>query len=742
MRLRIKWFSKFTMVVAFMVVVGMSFSGLAEASAITWVPLKEPGSGGKIASLIVSPFNSQKVLVGGDMLGAAVSNDGGSSWNSSVGFPMWEMAEFTFHPSNSSTIWVAAAGGPFLSTDGGVNWTSKRSGMGTASSSYFTAPIQKIIYYDPVDNDKLLAFGGSHRQWDGGFTANSQVGAVWKSTDHGTSWTKIATLPSAGNGKNIMSAYLASDGTLYAAVDGAGVYKSTNQGANWSPINTGLPGGGTSVAWITGKPNNAATLYVALRNYDSGSGTYASGGIYKSVNSGSSWFASNTGLNQTTGTASTASSYKIVTVAPSTPSTLYTGDLNHGTVYKSTDNGVSWASVLTSSSTAKAYPAGPSAEFIEVDPGNAQNVFVGTAETIFKTSDGGTSWTDSTSIASGSNWVGRGYSGLVARGFGFNPKNSVKAAFVGMDAGKFWHSADSLQTWSRASSGLEKWQGARGLTFSGSGGNTIYATLGQKDFRGIGRSTDGGSNWKMLSGNGLGGNGGSGEVANGLPNYQTGSKPGNIYAHPDLINDVWAIVNGKIYKTTNGTSSSSTWSTVGPSGVEFRTIAAAKGFPLTFYVTSDQGIYKTTNGSNFTQLSGFNYPTDYVAVDPNDPDVIYFTREEEDDSVKANGLYKYDGSVWTRLSVPDSHNGKYLYAVDVDPHDSDRIVVTSIDNPSKDISGAEGVFFSQDGGANWTKENSGLPLLRVGVAQFNPNIAGQIIVGTNGRGFFKGTFTP
>jgi hypothetical protein len=110
MRLRVKWFSKFTMVVAFMVVVGMSYSNMAEASAITWVPLKEPGSGGKIASLSVSPFNSQKVLVGGDMLGAAVSNDGGSSWNSTFGFPMWEMAEFTFHPPNSSKIWVATAG--------------------------------------------------------------------------------------------------------------------------------------------------------------------------------------------------------------------------------------------------------------------------------------------------------------------------------------------------------------------------------------------------------------------------------------------------------------------------------------------------------------------------------------------------------------------------------------------------------------------------------------------------------
>ena len=43
------------------------------ALEFNWNPLMEPGSGGRLTSLIVSPHDSNRILLGGDMLGVGIS---------------------------------------------------------------------------------------------------------------------------------------------------------------------------------------------------------------------------------------------------------------------------------------------------------------------------------------------------------------------------------------------------------------------------------------------------------------------------------------------------------------------------------------------------------------------------------------------------------------------------------------------------------------------------------------------
>ncbi|MCC2686139.1 MAG: hypothetical protein K0R75_3038, partial [Paenibacillaceae bacterium] len=102
----------------------------------------------------------------------------------------------------------------------------------------------------------------------------------------------------------------------------------------------------------------------------------------------------------------------------------------------------------------------------------------------------------------------------------------------------------------------------------------------------------------------------------------------------------------------------------------------------------------------------------------------------------------YDGrsndQFWSHYdNFPDAWHGKYVYDVDVDPFDSKRIIVTTTDVPAKDISGGEGVFLTIDGGVHWRQVNDGLPLLRVGSVAFNPHVRNQVVIGTQGRGFFQ-----
>ncbi|MBD3346812.1 MAG: hypothetical protein GF401_17280, partial [Chitinivibrionales bacterium] len=99
------------------------------ATQIEWTPLHEPGSGGRLTSIAVSPHDPNHVLLGGDMLGIGVSFDKGDSWLATFGLPSWEIGDFTFHPENPDIIWAATMSGPCKSTDKGVTWASKRNGM-------------------------------------------------------------------------------------------------------------------------------------------------------------------------------------------------------------------------------------------------------------------------------------------------------------------------------------------------------------------------------------------------------------------------------------------------------------------------------------------------------------------------------------------------------------------------------------------------------------------------------------
>src|SRR3569833_1120863 len=80
---------------------------------LSWKPLEEPGSGGVIVGLAISPHDSRRLLVSGDMLGVGRSDDGGKSWQPTFGFSSWEMADFTFDPRNPNLVWVGSMSGPY-----------------------------------------------------------------------------------------------------------------------------------------------------------------------------------------------------------------------------------------------------------------------------------------------------------------------------------------------------------------------------------------------------------------------------------------------------------------------------------------------------------------------------------------------------------------------------------------------------------------------------------------------------
>ncbi|MDZ7372131.1 MAG: hypothetical protein ONB12_13300, partial [candidate division KSB1 bacterium] len=338
-------------------------ASLLYALEFDWKPLLEPGSGGRIVSLIVSPHDSNRILVGGDMLGVGLSLDRGDSWGETFGFDSWEMADFTWHPQNPNEVWVGSMSGPYKSTDGGRNWVSKRRGMGAFDGGMYSAPVQKILF-DPNNPQRLIAVGGSHRRWESPGTP--KWGVVWESTDGGETWRQIANLRS----RNILAAGFAagSSDSLYAAVDGLGVFVSRDGGRTWQEANAGLPT--TNINWIEPHPLEPATAFVALGNYQpAGASTFSPGGIYKTTDFGQNWVPKNKGLsqNKSSDTNQTAR-YEIVVIAKSNPNVMFTGNTawTDNNPYISKDGGETWKA--TAGSVVKCYPAGKSIECAAIDP--------------------------------------------------------------------------------------------------------------------------------------------------------------------------------------------------------------------------------------------------------------------------------------------------------------------------------------------------------------------------------------
>ncbi len=104
---------------------------------------------------------------------------------------------------------------------------------------------------------------------------------VYKTTNRGTSWTKISTSLSTSD---LISLAVApnNDNTIYAA-SYSKIYRTTNGGTNWTDISAGLPFSSANMTYITVHPTNSQTLYVTFSGYSSGNK------VFKSTNGGTSW---------------------------------------------------------------------------------------------------------------------------------------------------------------------------------------------------------------------------------------------------------------------------------------------------------------------------------------------------------------------------------------------------------------------------------------------------------------------
>lgn len=109
---------------------------------------------------------------------------------------------------------------------------------------------------------------------------------VWKSTNKGTSWTKISAW--AGSTLRSLAVAPSSSNTLYAAT-GSILYRTTDGGASWANITGTLPVSSSNITYVSVKQNDPNTVWVSL-------GQFNAYGVFQTTDGGITWTNISAGL--------------------------------------------------------------------------------------------------------------------------------------------------------------------------------------------------------------------------------------------------------------------------------------------------------------------------------------------------------------------------------------------------------------------------------------------------------------
>ena len=707
--------------------------GDTEPAWDSFTKLTEPGVGGRITSLAFDPSDPDRLFVGGDMLGIAVTNDFGQTWENTTGLASWEIGDITATPAADGRIWTGSLSGPQASADG-LTWSLARTGMPEISDSSYSMAIEAVLI-DPTASERLLAFNGNQRDWvapgaidPGGSGQWQGDGSVWESTDSGNTWAQLSTVAADGN---IRAAAFSTDGTaLFAAVANQGVFVSADSGTTWTASSSGLPH--LNAYDVTTHPSDPLVAWVAMgEGPQADDGNFVAGGIWKTIDGGLTWEEANEGMTiiSNADRPNTGSFHQIV-VAPSSPDRLFTSNVAPGqaAVYRSDDGGATWQ-VIADSSTPRPdpYESALRAFDIAVHPTDADRIAIGSDDTLLGTTDGGATWTDlTTSEADTGFFVGRGYSGLVSTDIVFHPTDPSETILLGFDGGNFIQSVDGGVTWRRTVQDVSAWGGAVEAVYSSSDPNRIYVLLGQfSNFRGIAVSTNGGASFTLS----VGADAGLPEVGNVLGvngDSLTNGARGIATLDDNGTDVVLATVGGQLYRSANSGGAF----TVVTSAAGARDVAVnASG---TVYVSTATGLLVSSDGGqSFAALTGSPAGLSTLYTSPTESTAIYAVAFRDGEG----GAYKYDGSTWTRI-----FDDRFTHGIAVDPTNPSNIALVTTEPAFHDISSATGVYLSDDAGETWTAITDGLPMTRLRTAEFSITDPDRLVVGTTGRGFYDISF--
>ncbi len=407
----------------------------------------------KLYGVVEQPGNG---LWGWDSCRIYRSSDNGATW-SAGGADYWWVNKLAVDPVTPSTLYLAAylsrdEPGLLKSINSGASWTRLplpdtpqnivltpsailvtvsyslyRSTDGGNSFSLLSPQASfnpRAIAQDPSDLSRLYCIGSS--------------GLVLTSSNSGLTWQTVGQLATEGGGFPESLAVDPHNAQVLCAWVSGSIYRSENGGAHWERVTA--PYQFRDMAF---DPNIRGRLWAAT-----------AGGVRMSDSAGD-WVRRSTGLWN--------ASVRAIAFDPRNPFIVYAGTAHDG-LQRSSDAGDTWEELALDPAEVGLINC------VGVHPSSAGTIFVGSSKGVFKSTDGGTSWSLSESspidvhsiIAKSRRVLAATSSGLYCsrndgetwQTTGFNP-DPVRVIDAGRGSiylsykGEIWRSINSGLTWKR-----------------------------------------------------------------------------------------------------------------------------------------------------------------------------------------------------------------------------------------------------------------------------------------------------
>ncbi len=249
-----------------------------------------------------------------------------------------------FDPQDSKTIYLGTAeNGLFYTTDGADSWLQ----AGALSSGRVGA-----VAVDPKDKCNVYAAIGNK---------------IFKTTDCTRTWQNIYVDTRADQVVYSLAVDSYNPTVIYAGLSGGDLFKSTDAGSSWTVIKRFE----NPVSKILVNYYDTRIIYVGTQ----------SAGIWKSTDSGSSWSDMSEKLREYGGSME----FKNMVLDFSKRDSLILAS-KYG-LLRTFDGGTNWEPIqlLTPPGSVEIYS-------LALNPQNGNEIYYGTASTLYKTNDGGVKW--------------------------------------------------------------------------------------------------------------------------------------------------------------------------------------------------------------------------------------------------------------------------------------------------------------------------------------------------------------